>query len=389
MEKKLDKPNIFIVDDDRVSLTILKDSLEKFDFEIFSFDNPEDGINAIIKQDKYNCECLILDLMMPKMNGFEFIEKLQKEMPDNFIPIIISSANQDLESIKKALDLGAYDYFTKPLSQDDLNIFLPKKVRNAVNFFKMQKDVIEKNEKMSKDLNLANQFIIKMFPENDRIKDILYYKYKPYNEIGGDFLDFIGNKDNFIFFLVDISGHGVSAALVASFIKAEFQRYFLQKRDIYGFINYLNIELINLFHDAFFCTIFIAFYDKKDGKLSYINAGHPPPVVFQNDKLILLKGSGSLVGIMENNIYEMKQISVNKNNLMLCYTDGVYEFWLKEKDEIFGINRFYSLVSNIYMKLKKENKINIVNFMDNLYLSIKKYSEGKFSDDLLISLIQL
>lgn len=389
MKEKMKKPDVFIVDDDRLSLEILGDALEKQDFKITKYNNPLEALKTLAESEKEQCECLILDLMMPEIDGFQFIQKMNEEFPKKEIPIIISSANSDLDSIKKALDLGAYDYFTKPLSEDDLNIMLPKKINNAVLFSRMQRDIILKNEKMSKDLILASQFILKMFPQNKTTNFNYYYKYIPYNEIGGDFVDYIETEDEFVFFLVDISGHGVSAALVASFLKAEFQRYFLYKKDIRNFIYRLNKEFINNFQDSFFCTIFIASYSKKNKKLTYVNAGHPPPILCINEKPLLLKSTGPIVGILENSSFFQNEIEIKSNCPLICYTDGMYEFWLENINEMFGVNRFYKLLCNIYFNLKKKNKYSIKNFVDLCFLSLNSYSKGNYGDDLLMFTIEL
>ncbi len=383
------KATIFIIDDDKISCEILKNSLVKHDFDLIIFNDPIEGFNELTRADKRNCECLILDLLMPKMNGFQFIEKLKKEYPQFFIPIIISSASQDIESIKKALDLGAYDYFTKPLSTDDLNIMLPKKVKNAIQFNRIQKDLMAKNDKMSRDLNLASQFLLKLFPENMGKKFNFYYKYIPYNEIGGDFIDYIEYDDGFIFLIADISGHGVSAALVATFLKAEFRRYFSQNDDIEKFIYYLNSELIKLFHDSFFCTAFIASYLKNEQKLKYINAGHPPPIICINKKPIFLNSTGPLLGILNDVHFEKKVTYIPKGCSMICYTDGIYEFWLEEKNEIFGIKRFYNLVNKIYRSLEEKDNYSIEKLTNILLLSINSFSKMNYSDDLLIFIIEL
>lgn len=389
MSEKIKNGKIFIIDDDKISIEILKNALEKSDFEIISFDNPIEGYNAIVLDEKNSCDCLVLDLMMPDLDGFQFIDKLKKEYPEKFLPIIISSANQDLNSIKRALDLGAYDYFTKPLTEDDLNIILPKKIKNAVQFSKMQKKIVVQNEKMSKDLQLANQFILKIFPHNNIEKHDFYFKYLPYNEIGGDFVDLIEKEDGFVLILADISGHGVSAALLAYFLKSEFQRYFSTNDNLLNFIYYLNNEFLKNFGDAFFCTIFLSMFSRKNKKLTYINAGHPPPIICKNEKPFLLKSTGPMVGLIEYPIFNMKEVVADTICPLICYTDGLYEFWLEDRNEIFGFDRFFKLIHIIYFKLKNENRFNLQNFVNECFKSINFYSKGNYNDDLLLFMIEL
>lgn len=388
MKNTIKKPEILVIDDDNVSIQIIKNSLEEFGFDIIAFNDSVEGYNYLI-QNPDKCECLILDLVMPEMDGFNFIESLNKNYPKIIIPIIISSANQDLESIKKTLDLGAYDYFIKPLTDDDLKIMLPKKVKNAVHFTRMQKEIIIQNEKMKRDLSLANQFILKMLPSKSNYKYNFYYRYLPYNEIGGDFIDFIEKDDGFIFFIADVSGHGASAALISSFLKVEFQRYFNSQKDIQKFINYLNAEFINNFGDTYFCTLFIATFSKENRELNYVNAGHPPPILCIEGKPIFLNTTGSLVGVIEHSFFYSKSLKLKENANLICYTDGMYEFWLDEKDEIFGLQRLLKVICNIYNDLNKKNSFSIEKLVENCFNYLNYYSKGEFGDDLLMFVINL
>ena len=96
---------VFIIDDDRASLDIVEQSLVKYGLNVKGFNNPIQGYEAITRSSQSDCECIVLDLLMPELDGFSFIMKLKKEHPEIEIPIIISSGNESIEYIKKGLEL--------------------------------------------------------------------------------------------------------------------------------------------------------------------------------------------------------------------------------------------------------------------------------------------
>ena len=391
---------VFIIDDDRASLDIVEQSLVKYGLNVKGFNNPIQGYEAITRSSQSDCECIVLDLLMPELDGFSFIMKLKKEHPEIEIPIIISSGNESIEYIKKGLELGAYDYFTKPLTKDDLEVTLPQKVKNAIIHHRTNKLLIEKNKKITEDLKLAKRFMLQLLPDLaqgkqdesksfdkehlQKSKSQFLYEYRPFNEIGGDLVDIVENNNSLVLFVVDISGHGISAAMIATFIKAEFQRYFFEKSDIKAFIHELNSTLYKLFFESFFCTVFLARYDKISKTLYYINCAHPPATVLSNSGMYILKPTGTLLGMFEDFTCKIKNIKVENQSILSVFTDGNYEFSVDSNNQIFGLYRLQSLAKVIYNYYFKNNQIDLKKFHNLVLMSLDKYSNYNYEDDFLL-----
>jgi CheY-like chemotaxis protein len=120
---------LLLVDDEAHSRKLLRMVLRAGDFE---FIEAGDGREALAIMAEQPVDLMLLDLMMPTPNGFDVILEMQKDERLRVIPFIVASASSAPEDVERSLELGAVDYFTKPLSEFDIRFQLPLKVRNAL-----------------------------------------------------------------------------------------------------------------------------------------------------------------------------------------------------------------------------------------------------------------
>jgi len=144
MEKKA--TTILIVDDTAINRTIIMQAIKSYNY---NFLEAENGVRAIELLKEHEVDLILLDILMPKMNGIEFLEWKIKEKDYVNIPVIVSSAVSEIEYIKKALSLECYDYFNKPIKTIDLHVQLPLKIKNAIKYYHTLKKLQEalKNNK--------------------------------------------------------------------------------------------------------------------------------------------------------------------------------------------------------------------------------------------------
>lgn len=136
---------ILLVDDEEINLKLLRTILRKGGYQ---FLEAKSGKQALGLLEKENVDLIILDLMMPGMDGFHTLEKTKESLSSTYVPVIIASALKDSGAIEKGLQLGANDYFTKPLSNDDRRFQLPLKVRNLIKMKKMQDELVKLNQEL-------------------------------------------------------------------------------------------------------------------------------------------------------------------------------------------------------------------------------------------------
>lgn len=140
-------PTILLVDDEKMNLKILETVLRRGGYLFLEVESGEEALKILERE---NVDLIVLDLMMPGMDGFQTLERIKESPSTAFIPVIIASALKESIDVEKGLELGANDYFTKPLSDDDRRFQLPLKVRNLIKMKKMQDELANLNYELRK-----------------------------------------------------------------------------------------------------------------------------------------------------------------------------------------------------------------------------------------------
>jgi len=235
-------------------------------------------------------------------------------------------------------------------------------------------------EGIKKELDLARRMqslLIPSFselPDNEHIKAISYYF--PHYEVGGDYFDVIKlSEKEYGFCIADVSGKGISGALLMSNFQANVRALFTSKRALDEIVQKLNHIVLKNTNGEKFITLFIGKYNVINRQLSYINAGHNYPLLYDNSygKLIYLQegcvGIGMLDEIPKLVISEEK---ISPNSMLLLYTDGITELE-NEEEKYFGTD-------TMEKELIRSKSVNTV--VDNIIKEMTKF-KGKcsYNDD--------
>ena len=162
----------------------------------------------------------------------------------------------------------------------------------------------------------------------------------PTYEAGGDYFDFIKiDDDKFAVAIGDVSGKGVSAALLMAYLQSAVRSLVLENHTIRDLLKKVN-RLISKDTDLDkYITFFIAIINAKTGKMEYINAGHNPPILLHKDTQIeQLKKGGPILGFLSELDFESGTLSIKSGEVLLMYTDGVTEA-MNDTEEEFGEER--------------------------------------------------
>jgi len=190
-----------------------------------------------------------------------------------------------------------------------------------------------RQEALRKELELASQMQSMLIPEEKSLphNDQIYVTtfYKPHFEIGGDYYDFIRlNEDEDGFCIADVSGKGISAALLMSNFQANLRALFTTNSDLEDIIHRLNERVMASAKGEKFITMFIAKYNYKKKTLEYITSAHNPPLMYKTDseELSFLK-SGCLGLGMLDEIPKIEKgvLYIDERTKLFCYTDGLVE----------------------------------------------------------------
>ncbi len=236
-------------------------------------------------------------------------------------------------------------------------------------------------ERLNKEIEVASDVQKMLIPEN--FPSYPNYQlagiYKPHSNIGGDYLDYIEfDKNKFAFCIADISGKGVPAALLMANFQAMIQSLIYQYRDLETFVLALNEAVFRITKSDKFITFFIAQIDVKKSTLRYINAGHYPPILYNNEKIRRLKSGCTVIGAFDKlPSIEEEKIDLNGETLILSFTDGLADLRNAE-DEFFEDDKIESFV-------RKNAKHTVDEFNDKLLEEINSFKgDSTYVDDIAI-----
>lgn len=244
----------------------------------------------------------------------------------------------------------------------------------AMENIKMYKELIVQ-ERINKEMELASQIQNLLIPSDDKLPQNKHIStlayYEPHYLIGGDYYDFIPfGEDEIGFCIADVSGKGISAALIMANFQATIQALFKAETPLEELIITLNKTVCQNTKSVKFLTLFIAKYNYKTRILEYINSSHYPPILYNYESKefeLLKKGCVGLGMLDELPAVEKGVIKIEKHSKLLCYTDGIVELEteniirleLNELQDLFAsdnnLNDTFKQV-NDYIKTKKESK---------------------------------
>lgn len=238
-----------------------------------------------------------------------------------------------------------------------------------------------KQEVYAKEMDIAKKVQQLLFPKflPDQQNFKIAAHYSPHHTVGGDYYDWLEiDKDKKIVCIADVSGKGVPAAILMSNFQASLRTLLRKTTDLEEIINDLNFQVFESANGENFITFFIALIDMKDQKITYVNAGHNPPFLLNEDGICELdKGTLVLGAFKKLPFLEIGQFKVNKGQTLFLYTDGLTEAFNKD-DEEFGSDRVEDFLKN---NMKASPSI----LISNLLVDLDKFvGEKEFSDDITL-----
>jgi sigma-B regulation protein RsbU (phosphoserine phosphatase) len=218
-------------------------------------------------------------------------------------------------------------------------------------------------ERIKKELEIASEMQKLLFPSDlpSNKKMDISAKYIPRHEVGGDYYDFIPlNEDEYIICIADVSGKGISAAMLMANFQATIRTLFAYQRfDLPFLVEELNKKVMKSSKGEKFITFFVAHYNMQTRLLEYINAGHNSPILTNGKSYTLLEEGCVGLGMFDELPFvNSGKTIVGANTTLVLYTDGVIELE-NEKNEFFELERLIKLV-HAYYPLKMEDLNNLI-----------------------------
>lgn len=329
---------ILVVDDARDMRLVIQHLLKKLGHDV---DAAEDGEDAWTMLQQNDYQVVVSDWMMPRMDGLALCRKIRGASFSNYIYIILLTGMSGKQNLISGIEAGADDFATKPAELEELEV----RLRSAKRVLELESSLAEKNESLEaandiiqKDLKNAAATQLSVLPEplsNDELK--IAWLFKPAIFVGGDTFNYFSvSPDLFVFFSIDISGHGVSSAMISMSLQSSL----IQSRALYGgsitndriseipeiFANNLNKMMLENKSEHYLTMVFgiIEFSSKS---IHYVQAGHPYPFFYhkKEDSLDTLEVTGFPIGLFEQAEYESQHINYEAGDKFILYSDGISE----------------------------------------------------------------
>lgn len=342
-EKPEEKVRILVADDEMHLLNILKINLELENFHVIL---AHDGQEALDKALSENPDAVILDVSMPKMDGYDVCRSMRSQ--NLLMPVIMLTARTQVQDRVVGLGCGADDYVCKPFDMDELLARLRAQLRRMESTKDQIKHLIDnKWDEINTGFLLfeENQPQISRFEANDIN---VGFHFLPSGKIGGDFCQLVKLDNNKIMVILgDTVGRGIKSALLMAStfsILYNLARTLESPREVVSEANRIMLETLRSVQKGF-VTVFVGLIDQNKREFKFCNAGSFPPLIIHRKtmKHELLKTTGVFIGAYKDAQYRESSVNYEKGDRLVLYTDGLLEAENSEK-KAFGIKRFYKML---------------------------------------------
>ena len=198
-------------------------------------------------------------------------------------------------------------------------------------------------ERTQREFELAESVQSSLLPDLKNFPIPVSSYFSPARYLGGDFYEGMESNDWLNLALADVSGKGLSAALFASSIKAHLLALLPSGSDPCSIMRNLNLHSCALNQSGFFCTMFLCRFHPQNAILEYSSAGQNQMLLYDGENIGELSSKGLPLGLMESDFYLLEKIKIERESLLILYSDGVNEAE-NESKELYGMERFFQII---------------------------------------------
>jgi sigma-B regulation protein RsbU (phosphoserine phosphatase) len=336
MAQATPEKSILIVDDTPINIGVISGAL-KDTYKTKVATNGEKALAIASGDDKP--DLILLDVMMPVMDGYEVCRRLKANPDTRDIPVIFLTGQTGTEDETRGFEVGAVDYIHKPFSE----AVVKARVRTHLMLREAHAQIARQLVAINMELEMARQIQLSILPrDTPKIQGLeIVARYLPMTSVAGDFYDFIMVDEKHVGILVaDVSGHGLPSALIASMLQVALTAQAGHASDPARVLSGLNQALCGKFEDTFVTAVYV-YVDMEKKLLTYAGAGHPPVLFWRKSagNVSEVQENGLFLGMFPQATYASVQLPVGVGDRGVLYTDGIPETKNPSQEE-FGTARF-------------------------------------------------
>ena len=341
-------PAKILVVDDEEDLELLmrqrfRRQVRRGEYELYFAHNGREALDVLAETP--DIRLVLSDINMPVMDGLTLLSQLE-EVEANVSAVVVS-AYGDMTNIRTAMNRGAFDFVTKPIDFNDLQVTVEKTLRHI----QVLEDALASRDRLvalRQELVVASQVQTSVLPAALPVTEHfdMHAEMIPAREIGGDFYDFF-SVDEYRMGLViaDVSDKGIPAALFTMVSRALLKAAARNHESPAACLHEVN-QLVSQDNDAcMFVTLFYAVLDLRDGRMRYCNGGHNPPRLICRGEVQEVPSSNDIaLGIFMEHEFHDNELDLGVGDALFLYTDGITEACNSSEDE-FGEQRLDELLA--------------------------------------------
>lgn len=380
---------ILVVDDEPVNRDILLRRLKRLGHDVVCAANGKEGLEILGQRD---CDLVLLDIMMPVMDGMTMLHRLRLDYSSSLLPVIITTARDGSEEVVAALEAGANDYVTKPI---DFPVLLAR-LKTQLKLRGVTVELERAYARIKQEIETAARIQRSQIPDQPLEMPGLrcVSRYLPCEELGGDILNYFPlDQEQMALYLLDVSGHGAGAAMLSSGLSRllappEVELSLLRcggeshpKRRMEDepenpstILSRLNRRFPLDLQTSQFFTILYASIDASRRLLRFSSAGHPGPLLMNSHGETSYHGSTGLpVGVVEDAVFAQQEISLAQGDTVIFFSDGIIEARNRDEEQ-FGLGRVEEV-----LRLGRGRYVDDI--LDTLLLAVQEWCGGVLQDD--------
>jgi len=387
---------ILIADDDNVSRLLLASNLRKQGHEVVAVD---DGLRALEAFHNGYFPMLILDWLMPGMDGLDLCRQVRKLQREHYTYIVLLTSLKGKSNYLEAMAAGVDDFMTKPFDADQLacRIHVAERIINLQwSVAEGTRELRQKNEQIEKDLKMAHELQMALLPQHfpsippgalpteSAIKFSSFYY--PMGAVSGDFFTVNRLSDTAVaVFILDVMGHGVRAGLITAMLRALIEKFSAAAADPGVMLSNINRSLLAILKNTD-CNLFVTgFYlvaDAARSRMLYANAGHPEPLLLHRlrgelESMRANSGGGPALGLFAEAQYRTSECPMVEDDFVMLFTDGLFEVEAPD-DKMYSRERLIAAV-------RERVRLPSAELFAELFGEIRQFSKRtEFSDDVCL-----
>ena len=333
---------LLVVDDDKVNRLLLGHYLVQQGHAVTYAENGRQALDILRTQP---VEMVLLDIEMPEINGYQVLEQVIADPQLREIPIVVTSALEEMDSVVKCIEMGAEDYLTKPVNQ----VLLKARINASLDKKRLRDQRTRLLMRLEREMEIARKTQQSILPVH--LPEHPGYDFGalmiPARAVGGDFYEFITlDRDRLGVVIGDVADKGLPAALIMALTYSLVSVDALQMDSPTETLINVNRHLLNVNASGMFVTLLYGILDCGTGHFRYARAGHLPPVVLKphGQPVDIPVDRGQPLGLFEDIELDEQEFTIPPGGMALLFSDGLSEASDSLGDE-FGDQRLSEVLS--------------------------------------------